>query len=220
MTRTIGKDQARSFYNAFGIKQDAQAFYEDVAIRRLLKHLDLGSAGDVLEIGCGTGRFAARILGQTLADDARYTGVDISDTMIDLARSRTLAWRDRVTLVRGDAVEGVDFEAGAFDLAVSTYVLDIFSEDDIRALQARLHGWVRPGGRMGLVSLTEGESRITKTVANLWHMVHRIRPLTVGGCRPISIEPLLDSDKWRVTHRSTVSAFGLCSEVLVADRIG
>ena len=220
MTKTIDQAQARRFYNAFGVKQDAQAFYEDVAIARLMAHLDIRRAQDLIEIGCGTGRLAARLLGQELGPEARYTGVDISDTMIELARSRTLAWPGRASLLRGDATSELDFEPGSFDMAVSTYVLDIFAEADIRALQANLHRWLRPGGCVGLVSLTDGDSALTRAVSGLWRTIHRIRPLTLGGCRPISIEALLDGDLWRVTHKSTVRAFGLCSEVLVADRIG
>jgi ubiquinone/menaquinone biosynthesis C-methylase UbiE len=54
--------EAKAFYDRFGKKQDDQSFYEDLATDDLIAHARLGEAEKVLEFGCGTGRFAYRIL--------------------------------------------------------------------------------------------------------------------------------------------------------------
>jgi hypothetical protein len=40
----------------------------------------------------------------------------------------------------------------------------------------------------------------------------------VGGCRPQRADRLLLEDRWRVDHRSVVTAWGVASEVLIAAR--
>ncbi len=218
MTRTIDKTQARRFYDAFGRKQDAQAFYEDVAVNKLLEAVDLTRTRHLVEIGCGTGRLAERLLTSVLPRDARYTGIDISDTMIRLARDRVSPFADRARLVRQDASEA-DIPADA-DALISCYVLDILSEADIRALLDRIADATGPPCRLGLVSLTPGDSPMTRAISSAWSLIHRLRPLTVGGCRPLRLAPLIDPARWSIQHHSLTRAFGLCSEIIVADRIG
>ena len=53
---------ARAFYDRFGKKQDCQSFYEDPALDELIAHASFEDARSVFEFGCGTGKFAARIL--------------------------------------------------------------------------------------------------------------------------------------------------------------
>jgi SAM-dependent methyltransferase len=74
-TRTLSHDEARRAYDRIGSLQDSQAFYEDVATSLLLQHGDFPSARSVFEFGCGTGRFAQRLLEEQL------TGDDLPDVL-------------------------------------------------------------------------------------------------------------------------------------------
>jgi SAM-dependent methyltransferase len=59
----------------------------------------LGAAvreGPVIEIGCGTGQVAAELLAAN--PGLRYVGADLSPGMLDIARERLAAYRDRVEL--------------------------------------------------------------------------------------------------------------------------
>ena len=87
----LTRPEARAFYDRFGVKQDAQAFYEDPAIDELLRHADFESAEIVCEFGCGTGRLANRLLAENLPETARYLGWDLSPTMVGLSRQRFAA---------------------------------------------------------------------------------------------------------------------------------
>ena len=87
-SRTLTTSEARAFYDRFGAKQDKQAFYEDRAIAALIAHADFEHAQSIFEFGCGTGRLAARLLPTPLPDNCHYLGVDISTTMVALARER------------------------------------------------------------------------------------------------------------------------------------
>lgn len=78
----------RTFYDRFGIRQDAQAFYEDAALDDLIAHASFEQAEGVFEFGCGTGRFALRLLKEYLPGSTSYLGIDISRTLIGICGSR------------------------------------------------------------------------------------------------------------------------------------
>jgi SAM-dependent methyltransferase len=56
-------------------------------------------APSVLDVGGGSGRIGEPILEQSAS---RYVDVDLSDTMLELARERLARFRDKVELVQGD----------------------------------------------------------------------------------------------------------------------
>jgi SAM-dependent methyltransferase len=91
--------------------------------RRLLRELlePLAPGARVVEIGCGTGHFAAALA----ADGFEVVGIDPSERMLEVARSR-------VPVARADGAR-LPFRDGAFDGAVLVSVLD-FVEDPLRVL--------------------------------------------------------------------------------------
>src|SRR5262245_2988807 len=92
---------AERFYDRFGANQDLQ-FYENGALARIVASADFDHASAVFELGCGTGRLAERLLRERLPKEAHYVGVDISTTMVGLARERLSPWRGRVDVRHGD----------------------------------------------------------------------------------------------------------------------
>ena len=95
MVSTLSREEARRFYDRFGAKQDDQGFYEDAALDALIRHGRFSEVQSILEIGCGTGKLAARLLAEHLPASAHYTGIDISPTMIGLSETRLKPWADR-----------------------------------------------------------------------------------------------------------------------------
>jgi malonyl-CoA O-methyltransferase len=96
----------------------ASSDYESVAgVQKIVIEQLLAAApplqGRVLDMGCGTGLLAQRIMQQT---DAQVTGCDIAQGMLDLARA------NGVDAVYGDA-ESLPFEDAQFDAVVSSSVL-------------------------------------------------------------------------------------------------
>ena len=72
---------------------------------------------DVLEVGCGTGRVYERLVPHLIPNE-RYTGVDTSKRMLDIAHARCPGGRFRT----GDGY-GLGFPAGAFDVSLSFAVI-------------------------------------------------------------------------------------------------
>ena len=106
MTRTLSRNEDRRYYDSFGAKQDWQGIYEDAAIERMIELGAFSDALSVFELGCGTGRLAGRLLTHHLPCSARYVGIDISSTMVRLARDRLapIAARSKVHLSGGPSI--------------------------------------------------------------------------------------------------------------------
>ena len=150
----FSRDDARRYYDRAGSFQDKQGFYEDVALDALVAHGGFAAARSVLEVGCGTGRFAQRLLEDHLSASARYVGIDISATMVGLAKGRLAGWSDRAEVRQTGG--GFDYAAlgGPFDRAVCTYVFDLLSPADIAAALAGIHAALAPGGLLCAAGLT------------------------------------------------------------------
>jgi len=98
----------------------------------------LGPGASVLDLGCGAGVPAAKLLA-----DAGFavTGVDISDVQIERARGLV----PNATFVRADMTTW-ECEPGIFDAIVSLYALIHVPLQDQRELIPRLARWLTRGG--------------------------------------------------------------------------
>jgi len=217
MPRFLTQTEAQRFYDGFGSKQDAQAFYEDRALSDLVAHAALAAATTVCELGCGTGRLAERLLSQELSPDVRYTGVDLSSTMAGLAQQRLARFGSRVAVWQGDLAVLRDHAPSA-DRVISTYVLDLLPDSDIEEFLRTAHDILVPDGLLCLAGLTFGETFISRLVSGGWQMLAAVSPRLVGGCRPIRATDHLPEGSWDLVHRAVVSSYGISSEVLVAAK--
>jgi SAM-dependent methyltransferase len=98
----------------------------------------------VLDVGCGTGAVSLAIARRA---GAAVTGVDISEPMLALARTRAQQAGANVRFVQADA-ETYAFEPAAFDAIVSRFGVMFFA-DSVRAF-ANLHNAAKPGATLAL----------------------------------------------------------------------
>src|SRR5881394_821503 len=149
------KDRVREFWQQHpcGTKfSDAEMgsreFFERVEDHRYEKEWHIPSAANfagtqglkVLEIGCGIGTDGA----QFARAGADYTGIDLTEAAIDLARKRFA-----VSGLKGDFrvsdAEKLDFADESFDLVYSHGVLH--HTPDIDAAVSEIYRVLKPGGR-------------------------------------------------------------------------
>jgi len=207
---------ARAFYDRLGRWLDTQRFYEDHATDELIAHAAMGQARSVFEFGTGTGRLAERLLRAHLPMSARYRGVDISSSMVSLARRRLAAWGDRAAVAQSDGCPRFGGEDRRFDRFVTTYVLDLLAVDDIRSLLQEAHRLLTDDGLLCLVSATHARTPLERLVMGGAARLHAYSPALVGGCRAIDAASYLEPDRWCLVHRRVTSKWGIPSEVVVA----
>ena len=113
---------------------------------------------DVLDLGCGTGRYFS-----ALGCARTIIGLDASEDM--LAKARRPIGADsitaQVTLIHGD-VFSHRFEPGTFDLVYSIGVLAEHAPLNAD-LVARVHGWLRAGGRFAFSTVHPDSPSIART---------------------------------------------------------
>jgi ubiquinone/menaquinone biosynthesis C-methylase UbiE len=149
------KERVRAFWqaNPCGVKfADAppgtRKFYELVEAHRYTKEWHIPIAADfksarglrVLEIGCGLGTDGA----QFAEAGADYTGVDLTEAAVELARKRFETFGTPGKFETADA-EQLQFEDNSFDLVYSHGVLH-HTPDTAKAIR-EVHRVLRPGGR-------------------------------------------------------------------------
>ena len=149
------KDRVRAFWqaNPCGVKfADAapgtRRFYELVEAHRYAKEWHIPAAADfaaarglqVLEIGCGLGTDGAEFA----KAGADYTGVDLTEAAVDLARKR-FELSDLSGKFQTADAEKLDFADESFDIVYSHGVLH-HTPDTAQAI-SEIHRVLRPGGR-------------------------------------------------------------------------
>lgn len=218
MSKVLSHQEARQAYDRIGSLQDTQAFYEDRVTEVLVRRGEFEAAQAVFEFGCGTGRFALRLLTELLPPTARYRGVDISPKMVSLAQARLAPHAPRAEVVLTQGGPPVDEPAESFDRFVSSYVFDLLSAEDIGRVLEAARRMLRPGGLLCLAGLSTGVDPFSRSVAGVWSWIQAHRPSLVGGCRPIELLPFLADAAWQVRHHEKVVSFGIASEALIAER--
>ncbi|HEX8476455.1 MAG TPA: class I SAM-dependent methyltransferase [Pyrinomonadaceae bacterium] len=149
------KEEVRAFWqaNPCGVKfADAELgtrlFFERVEEHRYRTEWHIPGAADfagsgglrVLEIGCGLGTDGA----QFARAGAIYTGVDLTEAAVELARRRFALFGLKGEFQRADA-ERLEFADESFDVVYSHGVLH-HTPDTARAI-GEVHRVLRPGGR-------------------------------------------------------------------------
>jgi len=105
------------------------------------------SGSSVLDLGSGTGN---TIL--ALPADCRVTAVDISDKMLDIAKSK-LASRN-VEYIKTDLLEFFNLQpVRSYDAIVSSYAIHHLTDIEKESLFSSIHSAIKPGGRAVFVDL-------------------------------------------------------------------
>jgi ubiquinone/menaquinone biosynthesis C-methylase UbiE len=149
------KERVRSFWqeNPCGTKfaeapPGSRRFYELVEAHRYTKEWHIPAAARfadakdlaVLEVGCGLGTDGA----QFAQAGARYTGIDLTDAAIELAKRRFELF-DLPGAFRVADAERLDFPDNSFDLVYSHGVLH--HTPDTPSAVREIHRVLRPGGK-------------------------------------------------------------------------
>lgn len=204
----ITSEQLTDFYARLAPVYDLWAWLTETKARhRCLELAAIRDGEEVLEVAVGTGLAFERILAAN--PSGRNEGVDLSRAM--LARAQKKAARSGLAnfhLRVGDA-RSLDFPDDSFDVVVNNYMVDLLPQDQFTGVLKEFHRVLRPGGRLALVNMRKS----FRWYQGLWD---RINPALLGGCRGVSLVPLLEDAGFRLMAREFVSQLTFPSEVVCA----
>ena len=104
--------------------------------------LPLPPGAAVVDVGCGTGRWAEWLLGRGL----RVTGIERAPGMVEVLAARALGPSFRLLQ---QSMEDADIAPGSADLVLAVGSLQY--ADDPAAMLRRMAGWCRPGGTVAVL---------------------------------------------------------------------
>jgi ubiquinone/menaquinone biosynthesis C-methylase UbiE len=114
---------------------------------------EISAASSVLEVAPGPGYFAVEL---AKLGDYRVTGLDISQTFVEIARANAADAKVQAQFQRGDASR-MPFEAEQFDYVVCRAAFKNFSAPEA-ALQ-EMYRVLKPGGRALIIDMRGDASR-------------------------------------------------------------
>jgi ubiquinone/menaquinone biosynthesis C-methylase UbiE len=122
-----------------------QTIFFRPAHRMLLAAMRPGE-NQILDIGCGTGSFAARALKSR--PQASVVGLDLSEGMLAQCHERLRAADGRLQLVRGDS-QRIPFADNSFDALTCSHSFHHYPRQDLVA--SEMFRVLRPGGRLYII---------------------------------------------------------------------
>lgn len=150
----------------------------------------------LLEVGVGTGWAFSRIVARSGRDGAY--GLEVSHGMLDVARQ--LEGAGGWGLLLGDG-RRLPFADARFDCLLNTYTFEVLPTADIAPMLDECRRVLRPGGRLVVVNLTEGEGQ-DAAMTDDWKRRYGDDPEFFGGARPLQLQPMLEQHGFvRVTRR-------------------
>lgn len=189
---------------------------EHKARERGLELLDVQSGESVLEIGYGTGHSLVT-LAEAIGDSGQVTGIDISTGMRDVAEKRVTdaGMQSRVELHVG-SVPPLPFADAAFDVVTLSFTLELFPAEKIPAVLAECGRVLRPGGRLGVVSMASVEdSEDASILERTYIWMHTHFPHIVD-CQPIPLEKMVTDAGFTLHKNERVDLFTMPVAIVVA----
>jgi ubiquinone/menaquinone biosynthesis C-methylase UbiE len=95
-------------------------------------------------------------------------------------------------------------------------MFDLLPERDFPDVLREFGRVLRPGGRLAMVNMTQGERWYNGT----WERIYQINPALLGGCRGVTLLPLLGECGFRQASREYVSQMTFPSEIVSATATG
>ena len=175
----------------------AEGIFEKGLRQKGLQLLSVTPGEVVLEIGFGTG-YSLKEIANSVGENGRAYGIDITPQMLEITRKRLrkAGLTDRVELYEGDA-KSMPYQDNKFDAVYMASTLELFDTPDIPRVLKEIKRVLKPGGRLGIASLTK-EGREGSLFLRFYEWLHQKIP-KYANCRPIYVEKLVADAGYEIT---------------------
>ena len=210
------KQQAKSTYDRISRWYDLlaggfESRQRDAGVRKLAPN----EGDEVLEIGFGTGHSIVA-LAELVGVSGKVYGIDISEGMLDITRSRVeeAGVTERVVLECGDAMR-LPFDADSFDGIFTSFTLELFDTPEIPLVLSECLRTLRRGSRICVVAMSKKGK--PNAMTRLYEWLHEKLPQYID-CRPIFVQESLEDAGFRILDVTNVSLLGLRGDLVLAEK--
>ncbi len=196
-------DSLSRIYDVWG------ALTEGRARRRGIELANVQDGESVLDVAVGTGLILADIV--KINQTGLNAGIDISSGMLQKARARLKNNSARVELKQASAFE-IPYPNASFDLLINGYMFDLMPVDVMPNILGEFRRVLKPGGRLVLMNMTEGE----RPGSQVYQWLYQRSPALMGGCRGVKLAGLLPQAGFQVVTREYHQQCLFPSEVILA----
>ena len=210
------KNDARTTYDRLsGIYDLLAGSSETPFMQRGLDMLTVGRGEMVLEIGSGTGKALVELRKQ-VDESGRVHGIDLSRGMLKQAHDRLAraGMFRQVRLFEGDGVR-LPYKNGSFNAVFISFTLELFDTPEIPLVLAECLRVLKPGGRLGVVSMLKSDP--SGWIVRLYEWFHDHLP-TYVDCRPINARQMIQVAGFIVEKRQVRSMGGLPVDLVIARK--
>ena len=214
---TRSKQQARASYDRLSRWYDLLAGRSERRfLERGLQELAVQEGETALEVGFGTGH-GIMSLAQAVGARGRVCGIDLSQGMLDITRSRVAqaGFSDRVDLRLGDAV-GLPFGASSVDAVLMSFALELFDTPEIPTVLRECWRVLRPAGRIVVVAMSRRGG--AGWMVRLYEWAHCKWPRYLD-CRPIDAQEALQAAGLALAESAVSSMYGLPVEIVLGRKV-
>ena len=219
MSTASHHESNRAFYDRISNAYDFIANANERSARLAGLHaLEVKPGENVLELGFGTGNEIAD-LADLVGETGKVAGIDISEGMLAVTQ-RKLAGKDvkaPLDLRVGDARQ-LPWPDGTFDAVYTSFTLELFPLDDIPTVLAECRRVLKPGGRIGVVSMaTVKPGHHVSLLERTYIWMHRHFPHLVD-CQPIDTEGLVAKGNFAIAHVVEMEIWTMPVRVVVGHK--
>ena len=210
---STSKKESRENYDRISKFYDyTEGIFEKKYIDMALKYLDIKQGEAVLEIGFGTGNALIKIADQ-VGQSGMVNGIDISPKMVDLAyrKVKNKSLSDRIKLTCGDAAK-LPYSNNRFDAVFLSFTLELFDTPEIPEILKEVKRVLKPGGRLGIVSLSKDNEK--SLFLRLYEWSHIKFPKYID-CRPIFTAYLIKKAGFYITLLKKAKIFLAPIEIVI-----
>ncbi len=171
----------------------------ELATSRAAQRLSAGGPATILEVGVGPGHILTAVGRRNKS--AMAVGVDASRGMLNQSRRTLKKCKVQAKLVLGDAVQ-LPFHDGSFEGVVTSFLLDLFRQEQIPDALREMCRVLAPGGRIVVATLQFSNP----VLRQLGLLAYRFLPGVAKRIHPVDFREFLEGTGLRVLQDEQIPA--------------
>ncbi|MBI9098659.1 MAG: class I SAM-dependent methyltransferase [Spirochaetaceae bacterium] len=201
-------DKISRFYNLIS------GSFEGRYRKKALRAFAAGPGESLLEIGFGSGHSLIE-MAKDVGEKGHIAGIDNSSSMyrICMRKLRRRGLENRIHLKCQNILEA-SLEEDFFDGIFLSFTLETFPSEDIKLLMGKIRSWLKPGGRICILSMAESVQRTLLYKMYLWS--HKTFPRIID-CRPINPEMILRDGGFSIKKSEHLKIYDLPVHIVLGE---